>query len=107
MYRYPTENLLWLKGGGYTAPEELIAAQTCHYLLYLENCMPAAKKPVHSILSLLVLASSVPANLSKVIEGDELVTRRIELQQSGSRAKRYSVQRLNTLRVTHSTAQIK
>jgi hypothetical protein len=106
MYRYPTENLLWLKGGDYTAPEELIAAQTCHFLPYLENCMPAAKKPEHSNLSLLVLAS-VPANLSKVTEGDELVTRRIELHRSDSRAKRYSVQRLNTLRVTHCTAQIK
>lgn len=103
---YPTENLLRLKGRGYTAPEELTAWQPCLGLTYKENCMPAVKKPVHGNLSLLGLASDL-ANLSKVIEWNALVNRRFELHQSDSRAKRCCVQPLNALRVTHGTAQIK
>ena len=106
MYWYPNENLLRLKGYGHTTPKELTAGQPWLLSLHKKYCMQAAKKRVHSNLSLLGLASDL-ANLSKVKEGDELIAKRIELYQSDLRAKRCSAQRLNALRMTHGTVQIK
>lgn len=64
------------------------------------------KKPVHSKLSLLGLTSEL-AKVGKAIKEIEHVTKRFELNQSVSRAKRCCIERLNALRVTHGTQQIK